>query len=62
MTIKYYTKTGDKSFGKDRKYVVGDAARFVGTLTGKSSIDQDDIDALISLGHTVREVKNIYEI
>lgn len=62
MIIKYYKAKAQHLFGKDRYYIVGDPKKAVGTLTGKSTVDDADLLALEALGLSVREVTNIDEI
>lgn len=59
QTIKYYLRSDQYSFGKNRAYVVGDAAKYIGMLTGKSSLNLDDIRALQALGLSVKKVEHV---
>jgi len=44
------------SYGNDLIYVVGPAAAMVQQLTGKKTVNYNDIAALIGLGHEVEEI------
>lgn len=62
MVIKYYTRTDQYSFGRERKYVVGDVAVSIAALTGRSTMTDGDVSALTALGHTLKEVKQVEEV
>ncbi len=62
MVIKYYTRTDQYSFGRERKYVIGDVGAAIQALTGRSTMTEGDVSALESLGHTLKEVKQVEEV
>lgn len=54
MQVNYYI---ERVYGVDQKYVVNnEQAAAIRTLTGKKTIADRDIYALIALGHTFKEV------
>jgi len=54
MQINYYIKS---VYGNDLKYISGDETeKAIQQLTGKETIDDDDIEALEQLGHEVNRV------
>lgn len=58
-TIQYFRRS---VFGRIENMPTGEHENTIKTLTRRKTLTQEDIDALVSLGHTVEKVPNPSEL